>query len=67
MVLWEAKCLGLQLIFPKRLEKYNIYLNGVESVRKALINIEKKEKEHDILRKYHLFIENQYYHLLNKK
>ena len=28
MVLWEAKALGLPLIFPKRLEKYNMALKG---------------------------------------
>lgn len=66
MVLWEAKCLGLQLIFPKRLEKYNIYLNGVESVQDALVNLVKKEKEHDSLQDYYSFIETQYRKLLNE-
>ncbi|MBD5489144.1 MAG: glycosyltransferase [Lachnospiraceae bacterium] len=68
MVLWEAKCLGLQLIFPKRLEKYNILLKGEENVREALINLVKKEKQYTYLEEYHDYIEKQYRELfLNLK
>lgn len=66
MVLWEAKCLGLQLIFPKRLEKYNIYLKGVESVQDAFIRLEKAEKKYDSLEKYQSYIEEQYEKLLEE-
>lgn len=65
MVLWEAKCLGLQLIFPKRLEKYNIHLKGVEDISEALINLKKMEnKTYDSLNEYHNYIEMQYRKLL---
>lgn len=64
MVLWEAKCLGLQLIFPKRLEKYNIYLEGVENVSRALIDLKKKGNEYDYLHEYHDYVEAQYDELL---
>lgn len=64
MVLWEAKCLGLELIFPKRLEKYNIYLSGVDSVADALANLHKKQKRYDYLQRYHEYIGMQYRELL---
>lgn len=64
MVLWEAKCLGLQLIFPRRLEKYNIYLKGVDDVQEALIHLEKRGKEQDYLEQYHEYIEQHYKELL---
>lgn len=60
MVLWEAKALGLQLIFPKRLEKYNIYLKGTDNIVEALIALQKKEKNLDPLVEYSSYIENQY-------
>ena len=60
MVLWEAKCLGLQLIFPKRLEKYNILLSGKEDIREALIKLVKKEKQYTYLEEYHDYIEKHY-------
>ena len=65
MVLWEAKSLGLQLVFPKRLEKYNIYLQGVENVQEALVNLKKRRKEYDSLYQYHAYIEEQFNKLLN--
>ncbi len=65
MVLWEAKCLGLQLIFPKRLEKYNINLKGVENISQALISLKKTEdKIYDPLNEYYNYIETQYRKLL---
>ncbi len=67
MVLWEAKCLGLQLIFPKRLEKYNINLKGVENIVEALINFKKtNDKTYDSLNEYYDYIETQYRKLLRK-
>lgn len=66
MVLWEAKCLGLQLVFPKRLEKYNIYLKGVENIREALINLKRIEKQYCCLTEYQNYIEEQYKKLLEK-
>ena len=64
IVLWEAKCLGLQLVFPKRLEKYNGCLEGVENVVEALMSIKKEKKKCDYLREYHEHIEMQYKTLL---
>ena len=52
MVLWEAKALGLPLIFPKRLEKYNMALKGTENIEAALLNLQKTEKKRDDLRAY---------------
>lgn len=66
MVLWEAKCLGLRLIFPKRLEKYNICLTGVENVQTTLINSKKEEKKYDYLQEYHEHIKKQYRKLLER-
>lgn len=66
MVLWEAKCLGLQLIFPRRLEKYNLYLKGVNSIQEALINLRKVEKKYSSLREYQNYIEIQYTKLLRE-
>ena len=64
IVLWEAKCLGLHLIFPKRLEKYNVCLTGVENIQEALINSKKKKKKFDYLDNYYNYIEMQYKKLL---
>lgn len=66
MVLWEAKCLGLQLIFPRRLEKYNIFLEGVDSVQETLINLRKAEKNIVYLEEYQNYIEIQYTKLLGE-
>lgn len=66
MVLWEAKCLGLQLIFPRRLEKYNINLKGVENISDALINLKKtSNKTYDSLNEYYDYIATQYRKLLS--
>ena len=43
IVLREAQALGLQLIFPKRLERYNRGLSGVDDVCGALAALEKNE------------------------
>ena len=52
MVLWEAKTLGLPLIFPKRLEKYNISLTGTDDIYDTLLHLQKTEKEKDDLHTY---------------
>lgn len=52
MVLWEAKALGLELVFPKRLEKYNPELSGTENVVEALTRVQKHEKQLDDLSDY---------------
>lgn len=52
MVLWEAKALGLNLVFPKHLEKYNPDLAGVDNVPKALIDAKKYPKAEDDLIDY---------------
>lgn len=52
MVFWEAKALGLQLIFPKHLEKYNPQLIGADDVVQELLTVQKKEKNLDVLAEY---------------
>ena len=52
MVLWEAKALGLPLIFPKRLEKYNMSLTGTDDIYDTLLHLQKTEKEKDDLHIY---------------
>lgn len=52
MVLWEAKALGLPLIFPKRLEKYNMSLTGTDDIYDTLLHLQKTEKEKDDLHTY---------------
>ena len=49
IVLREAQVLGLGLVFPKRLEKYNGGLHGVESISDSLCELGKKPfiEEHD--------------------
>ncbi len=64
MVLWEAKALGLQLVFSKHLEKYNKGLRGVESIANTLINLQKTHKEFDHLEDYNNNIFNDIKSLL---
>lgn len=52
MVLWEAKALGLKLIFPKRLEKYNINLVGTDNIEQALLTGKREHKTMDDLHEY---------------
>lgn len=66
MVLWEAKALGLDLIFSKHLEKYNDGLTGTEDITKAIINQKKHIKTHDSLDYYNLKIKNSLYELFDK-
>ncbi len=56
MVLMEAKTLGLQLIFPERLEKYNIGLKGTPDIVKAMANLQKQDKKTDLLEEYHAYL-----------
>ena len=52
IALREAQCLGLQLLFPKRLEKYNDGLKGCENLTDAMIHLQKAEKNPDMLTEY---------------
>lgn len=52
MVLMEAKALGLELFFPKHLEKYNFELKGTNNLYMSLLNANKKPKKYDNLLKY---------------
>lgn len=52
MVFWEAKALGLQLVFPKHLEKYNPQLVGEDDVVQKLLTVQKQPKELDDLADY---------------
>lgn len=71
IVLREAQCLGLQLIFPKRLEKYNNGLNGVESVEDALRSVHKmksiRPKQDNVLDCYNASIRNTLESLFDEK
>ena len=66
MVLWEAKALGLDLIFEKHLEKYNDGLKGTDNITKAIINQKKHIKHFDSLDYYNLKIKNSLYELFDK-
>lgn len=66
MVLWEAKALGLDLIFEKHLEKYNDSLEGQEDIVSAIINQTKHVKQLDSLDHYNLKIKNSLYDLFDK-
>lgn len=49
MVLWEAKALGLPVLIPKRLEKYNEGIEGTDDIAGAMRAAVKTEKEPDPL------------------
>lgn len=66
MVLWEAKALGLDLIFEKHLEKYNEVLEGCDDIENAILNQRKHEKQLDSLDYYNLRIKNSLYELFDK-
>ncbi len=66
MVLWEAKALGLDLIFEKHLEKYNDSLEGQTDIVDAIINQKKHVKQFDSLDYYNLKIKNSLYELFDK-
>lgn len=66
IVLWEAKALGLDLIFEKHLEKYNDSLTGSEDIVDAIVNQKKHEKQFDSLDYYNLKIKNSLYELFDK-
>lgn len=66
MVLWEAKALGLDLIFEKHLEKYNDSLVGQEDIVEAMVNQRKHIKQLDSLDYYNLKIKNSLYELFDK-
>lgn len=66
MVLWEAKALGLDLIFEKHLEKYNDSLTGAEDIAEAIVNQTKHKKQFDSLDYYNLKIKNSLYELFDR-
>lgn len=65
MVLWEAKALGLDLIFEKHLEKYNEDLEGSADIENAIINQKKHIKQLDSLDYYNLKIKHSLYELFD--
>ena len=65
MVLWEAKALGLDLIFEKHLEKYNEDLEGSVDIDSAIINQKKHIKQLDSLDYYNLKIKHSLYELFD--
>ena len=66
MVLWEAKALGLDLIFEKRLEKYNDGISGEFDIEQAILRQTKHIKTPDSLDYYNLRIKNSLYELFDK-
>ncbi len=67
MVLLEGKALGLDLIFPKHLEKYNDDLVGCEDVTRAIVQQHKKtDRQRDSLDAYNLNIKNSLYALFDQ-
>lgn len=67
MVLWEAKTLGLRLIFPKRLEKYNINLQGTADIEHTLLHAQREPKNKDDLHEYNAEICRRLIHLFESK
>ena len=65
IVLLEAKALGLKLIFPTRLEKYNEGLIGSESIVDVLCTVQKSVKIVDDLQFYNTDILKKLDLLLN--
>ena len=65
IVLQEAKALGLDLIFPTRLEKYNPIAKGTDDIVGAIINESPHEKTRDTLDTYNLRIKNELYRLFD--
>lgn len=64
MVLLEAYVMGLELIFPKNLEKYNENLLGTDSVVNTIRNSQKKEKEYHKLDDYNFNILERFYNVI---
>ena len=52
MVFLEAKCLGLDVILPKHLEKYVAGLSGSDNIIEDLLKLEKHDKKIDLLESY---------------
>lgn len=52
MVFLEAKCLGLDIVMPKHLEKYVEGIKGTTDIVKSLNDLEKHKKEINELKKY---------------
>ena len=63
MVLLEAKVLGLKLIFPRHLEKYNENLFGVDDVMEEVIKLKREPKKNCSLTLYNTEILNKIYNL----
>lgn len=66
MVLWEAKALGLDIIFTKNLEKYNDSLTGNDDIVASMVLEQKHEKTRDMLDYYNLRIKNSLYELFDR-
>ena len=65
IVLQEAKALGLDLIFPTRLEKYNPIAKGTDDIVGAILKERPHEKNRDSLDTYNLRIKNELYGLFD--
>lgn len=52
MVTLEAKCLGLQVIMPKHLEKYCQEVKGTDNILDTLVELTKKKKNYNKLEEY---------------
>lgn len=52
MVFLEAKCLGLDIIMPKHIEKYIDEIKGTDNILNSLIKVKKHKKKVDYLEDY---------------
>lgn len=66
MVLLEAKCLGLEIIMPKYLEKYCELVSGVDNMEIKMASVKKKKKDYDALDTYNFKIKERIEKLLEE-
>ncbi len=59
MVILEAKTLGLPVIMPKRLEKYNDAVVGTDDIVQSMLKVHKQEKKIDHLEDYNQAIKDK--------
>ncbi len=66
MVFLEAKCLGLDIVMPKHLEKYVDGIKGTNNILSDLISLKKHDKKIDYLKEYNEEIINKINKLFNE-
>lgn len=66
MVTLEAKCLGLEVIMPKHLEKYCEEVKGTDNMLGTLASLSKKKHSYNKLEKYNKDIDKKIERLLGR-